>query len=80
MRFKALGLAGFAAQAYLSGVNMYENPTASNITHQSFNIGMGVVGFMGPVGFGVSAAYVIVDETIGWGAVLSAYPPGSLIY
>jgi hypothetical protein len=47
------------------------NPTAGNITHQNVNLIMGGVAFYGPIGFGASTVYFVVDATVGWDTVFN---------
>ncbi|MFN2621760.1 MAG: RHS repeat-associated core domain-containing protein [Chthoniobacterales bacterium] len=64
---RGFGKGIFGLQIYLSARSIRDNPTGENITHESFNLGMGAVGlFTGPIGFGVSTVYTVVDVSVGW--------------
>ncbi len=69
---KAYRIAGrltFAAGAFISGYEGYNHLRAGNyagFSKSGLDIGMGAVGFLGPIGLGVSAGYFIIDSTIGW--------------
>ena len=69
---KAYRIAGrltFAAGAFISGYEGYNHLRAGNyagFSKSGLDIGMGAVGFLGPIGLAVSAGYFIIDSTIGW--------------
>ena len=69
---KVLGVATFAASATISGVqsyNYYKNGgTGNSVWMKSLlDVGMGAVGFCGPIGFGISTTYFLIDAAGGFG-------------
>ena len=78
--FRVGGTVVFGIQSGVAINSAVQNPTLGNLTHQGFNIGAGVVGFMGPAGFGLSTLYFGVDATIGWNVVLDPGSPFDPVY
>ncbi|MFZ5978711.1 MAG: RHS repeat domain-containing protein, partial [Bacteroidota bacterium] len=76
---KVLGGATFVTSSVISGglaINYYNNGGTNNSVwmKSALDIGMGYVGFLGPIGFGVSATYFLFDAGgafQGWGDPLT---------
>ncbi len=76
---KVLGGATFVTSSVISGglaINYYNNGGTNNSVwmKSALDIGMGYVGFLGPIGFGVSATYFLLDAGgafQGWGDPLT---------
>jgi hypothetical protein len=74
-----LGGATFVSTSLISGglaINYYRNGGTDNSVwmKSALDIGMGYVGFLGPIGFGVSATYFLLDASgtfQGWGDPLT---------
>ena len=61
-----MGGATFGVSSAISGglaYNYYNNGGTSNSVWMktTLDIGMGAVGFLGPIGFGISATYFLLD-------------------
>ncbi len=39
---------------------------AGGVAKAGIDLAMGALAFTGPIGFGISVAYFIVDQTVGW--------------
>jgi hypothetical protein len=76
---KVLGGATFVTSSVISGglaINYYKNGGTNNSVwmKSALDIGMGYVGFLGPIGFGLSATYFLLDTGgafQGWGDPLT---------
>ena len=69
---KVLGGATFGVSSVISGglmVNYYRNGGTDNSVWMktALDVGMGYVGFLGPIGFGVSATYFLLDASGAFG-------------
>lgn len=70
---KVLGGVTFIASTTISAVQTYDyysngGTNASVGIKASIDVAMGVVGFLGPIGFGISATYFLIDSiTSGFG-------------
>ncbi|MGH9878697.1 MAG: hypothetical protein ACRD5H_13760, partial [Nitrososphaerales archaeon] len=71
--YRLLGKATFGIGTAISTVNLVQDARQGNYAGAAKNgldIGMGTVGLVGgPVGAGVSAAYIVTDTVIGWDKV-----------
>lgn len=68
--FKGTGKVVFVFGAGISvveGVLAAKDGDMAGVGKAGLDIGMGALAFAGPVGFGISVVYFIVDQTVGWG-------------
>jgi RHS repeat-associated protein len=68
--FKGAGKVLFVVGAGISiteGVLAAKDGDYAGVAKSGVDIGVGALAFSGPVGFGISVAYFVVDQTIGWG-------------
>jgi|GEM_PF-7096225 len=68
--FKGAGKVLFVVGAGISiveGILAAKDGDIAGVAKSGVDIGMGAFAFAGPVGFGISVAYFIVDQTVGWG-------------
>ena len=67
--FKGAGKVLFVIGAGISvteGVLAAKDGDAGGVAKAGIDLAMGALAFTGPIGFGISVAYFIVDQTVGW--------------